>query len=156
MSVGLRITRLNGMSIAKKNVSSSIAGTSLWMNIVRLVRVDADGEPVGGDVDHALADVGGLVGAGREGVLVGDEEVAVVLVLQRQAVLDAADVVAEVELAGGGVAGEDAFFVRGGGHGGEVIPWRGVVICGWSFVLCHWSLVIGEACGRDEGLRTND
>ena len=40
-SVGLRITRLNGMSIEKKNVSSSIAGTSLWTNIVALVRVDA-------------------------------------------------------------------------------------------------------------------
>ena len=66
-----------------------------------------DGEPVGGDVDHALADLVRLVGAGRERVLVGDEEVAVVLVLQRQPVLDAADVVAEVQLSGGRVAGED-------------------------------------------------
>ena len=73
-----------------------------------LVRVDADGEPVGGDIDHALADVGGLVGPGGEGVLVGDDEEAVVLVLQGQAVLDAADVVAKVEFAGGRVAGEDA------------------------------------------------
>ena len=55
----------------------------------------------------------GLVGAGGERVLVGDEEVAVVLVLQRQPVLDAADVVAEVELPGGRVAGEDARL----GHG---------------------------------------
>jgi hypothetical protein len=30
------MTRLNGISIAKKNVSSSIAGTSLWINIVLL------------------------------------------------------------------------------------------------------------------------
>jgi hypothetical protein len=80
--------------------------------------VDADGQPVGGDVDHALADLGGAVGAGSEGVLVGDEEVAVVRVLERQPVFDAADVMAEVELPGGRVAGEDAGAEgRGRGHG---------------------------------------
>ena len=59
-----------------------------------LVRIDADRQPVGRDLDHALADLVRLVGAGRERVLVGDEEIAVVLVLQRQPVLDAADVMA--------------------------------------------------------------
>src|SRR5206468_1998812 len=69
---------------------------------VRLVGIDAAGEIVGGDVDDGLADVIGALGAGGEGVLVGDDEIAVVFVLEGQAVFDAADVVAEVELAGGG------------------------------------------------------
>ena len=86
-----------------------MAGTSDWMNMLHLFGIDAAGEVVGGDLDDALADVVGALGAGGEGVLVGDDEVAVVLVLKGEAVLDAADVVAEVELAGGGVAGEDAF-----------------------------------------------
>ena len=33
-SVGLRITRLNGSSIANRNASSWIAGISLWRKIV--------------------------------------------------------------------------------------------------------------------------
>jgi len=37
LSVGLRITRLNGMSMEKKKVSSSIAGTSLCTKIVLLL-----------------------------------------------------------------------------------------------------------------------
>jgi len=34
LSVGFRITRLKGSSIAKRKVSSLIAGTSLWRKIV--------------------------------------------------------------------------------------------------------------------------
>jgi hypothetical protein len=93
--------------MAKKNVSSSMAGTSTgrtWPT----VRVDADGEPVGGDVEHALADVVGLVGPGGERVLVGDQEEAVVGVLEGQPVLDRPDVVPEVHLPSRGVAGQDA------------------------------------------------
>jgi amino acid transporter len=60
-----------------------------------------------------------LVGARGEGVLVGDQEVTVVLVLEGQSVLDAPDVVAEVQLTRGRVAGEDAGL--GGRHTGEVI-----------------------------------
>ena len=76
-----------------------------------LVRVDPDGEPVGRDVDHALADLVRPIGPRRERVLVGDQEVAIVLVLQRQPVFDAADVMPEVQPPGRRVAGEDAGFV---------------------------------------------
>ena len=77
------------------------------------------GEVVGGDIDDGLADFGGVFGGGvGEGVVVGDDEVAVVLVLEGEAVFERADVVAEVEAAGGGIAGEDAGL--GGGHGGSL------------------------------------
>ena len=79
------------------------------------VGVDADGEVIGGDVEDGLADVLRFIGAGGESVLVGDDEIAIILVLEGEAVFDAADVVAEVEAAGGGVAGEDAL---AGLHGG--------------------------------------
>lgn len=80
------------------------------------VRVDATGEPVLDDFEGALADFVGLVGARGEGVHIGDEEEAVVVVLECDAVFEATDPVAEVESAGGGIAGEDAWF---GGHGGK-------------------------------------
>ena len=44
------------MSIEKKNVSSSMAGTSLWMNMVLRGRIDPRGQIIGGDLHHALAD----------------------------------------------------------------------------------------------------
>jgi len=72
------------------------------------VGIDADGKVVGGDVDDGLADVLWFIGAGGEGMLVGDDEIAIILVLESEAVFEAADVVTEVESAGGGVAGEDA------------------------------------------------
>ena len=47
-----------------------------------------------------------LLGLGGERVQVGDDEEALVLVLQSDAVAEGADVVAEVELAGGAIARE--------------------------------------------------
>lgn len=59
-----------------------------------LAGVDAAGEVVGGDVEDGLADFVGFAGAGGEGVFVGDDEIAVVLVLHGQAIFDGADVMA--------------------------------------------------------------
>ena len=78
-----------------------------------LGRVDAAGEVVE-HVPRTLSAQGLdvlLLGLGGEGVEVGDDEEALVLVLEADAVREAADVVAEVELAGGAVAREYAFSV---------------------------------------------
>ena len=77
--------------------------------------IDARGEPVLEDLERVARDLGGLIGARREGVQVGDEEVALVRVLQPHAVLERSDPVADVEPPRRGVAGEDARARRGGG-----------------------------------------
>lgn len=70
-------------------------------------------------VEHQVADVLRDLGdiftgrLGGEHVQVGDNEEALVALLERYAVGKRTDIVAEVELAGGAVAGEDA---RSGGH----------------------------------------
>ena len=64
------------------------------------------------EVERYVADAlaqGGRVGVvGRECVEVGDEEVAIVLVLELDPVVERAHVIAEVESAGGPHAAEDA------------------------------------------------
>ena len=74
----------------------------------RLLRVDAGAEHVEHGVAGVVADrVDRLPrGPGGQHVQVRDDEEALVVVLQADAVLDGADVVAEVELAGGAVAGQ--------------------------------------------------
>ena len=61
--------------------------------------VDADAEVVEDELADVLADVARVLEAGGQGVVVGDDEEAVVLVLEPDAVRQRADVVAEVELA---------------------------------------------------------
>ena len=79
--------------------------------MTRARRIDAAGEIV----EHGRADVVGqgfdvfLLGLGGEGVEVGDDEEALVLVLQSDAVGEGTDVMAEVEFAGRAIAREDAF-----------------------------------------------
>ena len=63
-----------------------------------LVRIDADRQPIGRDIDHALANILGLIGAGGKRMFVGDQEKAFILILQRQPIFDAADVVAEMRV----------------------------------------------------------
>ena len=79
-----------------------------------LLRVEAGGEVVEDDFAGVRRDVGGVGVVGGQGVPVGDEEVALVLaaVLQLDPVGEGAHVVAEVQLAGGAHAAEDA---RAGG-----------------------------------------
>ena len=90
---------------------------SRWSSQVsRDQRLEVDGAALGVDADarvveHELADVRRrsrrVSRSGGQGVVVGDDEEALVLVAEADAVLQRADVVAEVELPGGAVAGED-------------------------------------------------
>ena len=72
-----------------------------------LGRVDADGQMVQHDGPRVVGDGQNIVLGvlGRQHVQVGDQEKALVLVLQRQPVPVAADVVAQMEFARGAVAG---------------------------------------------------
>ena len=67
--------------------------------------------------------------AGGEGVEIGDEEEAVVLVLELDPVEEGAHVVAEVELAGGAHAGQDAGAL--GGRGGWFVRSHRLMIRDW-------------------------
>ena len=58
----------------------------------------------------------GVFVAGRQRVPVGDEEIALVLVLQVDPVLERAVVVAEMQLAGGPHAGQNSFGLRMAAH----------------------------------------
>ena len=70
--------------------------------------VEAGGEEVEGDLDVVGLDVAGVGVVGGEGMEVGDEEEAVVILLQANPVVEGSHVVAEMEAAGGAHAGEDA------------------------------------------------
>ena len=78
------------------------------MKTVRALGIEAGGEEVEGDVADVLAEGRGVGVVGGEGVEVGDEEVAVVLILELNPVVERAHVVAEVEAAGGAHSAEDA------------------------------------------------
>ena len=80
----------------------------------------ARGQPVGRHVDDALSNLLRLIRPRRERVLVGDEEVAVVLGLEADAVLERAHIMPEVQPPGGRVAGEDARTRGVSGHRGQV------------------------------------
>ena len=93
------------------------AEEGVQLGVLRDVRLDEDGadlgvETGGEEVDRHVADVlaerGGIGVVGGEGVEVGDEEVALVLVLELDPVVERAHVVAEVKAAGGTHAREDA------------------------------------------------
>src|SRR4029077_12116593 len=75
--------------------------------------IDADGDQVGGEVEDLVLDLV-AVGLGREGVVVGDEVKAVVLVLEVHPVLGRAQVVAQVEAPGGTNAAENSQPIRHG------------------------------------------
>ena len=86
-------------------------GAEIW--------VEAGGEEVEGYLLDAPLDAFWVGVFGGEGVEVGDEEEAVVLVLELDPVVEGSHVVAEMEAPGGAHAGEDAG-ARIGGVGGGV------------------------------------
>ncbi len=67
------------------------------------LRVEAGGEEVDGDLQGIFGDGGGVGVVGGEGVPIGDEEEAFVsgIVLEADPVLEGAEIVADVETAGG-------------------------------------------------------
>jgi hypothetical protein len=69
--------------------------------------VETGGEPVDNDRPRIALDRGRILVARRQRVVVGDEEVAVVLVLKLRPVLERAVVVSEVQAAGRAHAGKD-------------------------------------------------
>jgi len=78
-------------------------------------RIEAGGEEVQRDLEDVFLDAAGVGVVGGEGVEVGDEEVAVVVLLEVDPVVEGTHVVAEVQATGGAHAGEDAG--AGGGAG---------------------------------------
>ena len=70
--------------------------------------VEPGREPVDDHLPHHRVDVTRVLVAGRQGMQVGDEEVAVILVLQLRPVLEGAVVVAEVQAAGRAHSGQHA------------------------------------------------
>ena len=77
------------------------------MKIGAELGVETGGEEVERDIADVLPERGGVGVVGGEGVEVGDEEVALVLVLELDPVVERAHVVAEVEAASGTHARED-------------------------------------------------
>src|SRR5258708_34884597 len=81
----------------------------------RFLRVEAGGEIVGDDFNGVLR-YGGSVGViAGEGVPVGDEIKAFVgrIILQADPILQRAEIVADVQFAGGAHATEDSVFLGG-------------------------------------------
>ncbi len=74
--------------------------------MTRAAGVEAGGEEVERDLEDVLLHAAGVGVVGGECVQVGDEEVAVVVVLQVDPVVQRTHVVAEVKAAGGSHAGE--------------------------------------------------
>ena len=75
-------------------------------------RIEVGGELVGGDFDGVLVDGAGVGVIAGEGVPVSDEVETVVsgIVLQADPVLERAEIVADVQAAGGAHAADDAIF----------------------------------------------
>ena len=80
------------------------------MTKAAVLRIEPGGQPVESHAPDGLAHAGGASGMVRD-LPVGDEEVAVVRVLQLEPSRDGARVVPEVQRAGGSDAGEDALAV---------------------------------------------
>ena len=81
----------------------------------RVSGVDAAREPVDHHVQHRVGDDLAIVVVGGERVPVGDEEIALVLVLEPGPVHEHAAIVTEVEAPGGPHARKDALLVAGDG-----------------------------------------
>src|SRR5579863_6372281 len=90
----------------------------------RFLRVEAGGEIVGNDFDGVLRDGGGVGVVAGEGVPVGDEVKTFVgrIILQADPILQSAEIVADVQFAGGAHAAEDAVFRFRGRSVRQVFP----------------------------------
>ena len=73
--------------------------------------VDADGQIIGHDFEDMVADFLRVAAVIGEPLQVGDQDKLLVVVLQRDALAQRADVVAKMQLAGRPVAGEDGLWM---------------------------------------------
>ena len=101
---------------------SEHAEQQMQLGVLGNVRLDKDRalsgiqsrcQKVDSDIEDALFQTAGVGVVGGQGVEVGDEEVAVVVLLQVHPVVEGAHVVAEVQSAGGAHAGENTGARRG-------------------------------------------
>ena len=107
--MGLRSSRATVTRLEKKTVSSAISGTSDWTKIVRRWdRCPRPGSraPPRATLSRTFCGVVEVVG---QRLHVGQQDVAVVFVLQAHAVGQRADVVPQVQRAGRPVAGQYSF-----------------------------------------------
>ena len=81
-------------------------------------RIEARGQPVDGHRPHVLLELGRVLVAGGERMPVGNEEIAFVLVLQLDPVLQRAVIIAEVQHAGRPHAGQYSPILYGSAHAG--------------------------------------
>src|SRR5882762_412111 len=81
--------------------------------------VEADRQPIDGHRPHIVLELRGVLVSRRECVPIGDEEVALVLVLQFDPILERAMVVAEMQQSAGAHAGEDSSILDGTAHADE-------------------------------------
>ena len=88
------------MTIDSSRNSSACSGTSDWMKIVLRSGSTPAREPVGDVVERVGGNAGRVRVVAGQRVPVGDEIETVVLLLQRDPVLERADQVSEVQLAG--------------------------------------------------------
>src|SRR5262249_47444513 len=97
----------------------------MQLRMLRHVRLDEHGaalgikpggKPVEKHFNRVLLYLGCIGVIRSEGMPVGDEEEALVLVLHAYPVIERADIIAEVQFAGGAHAAEDAFSCSRSGH----------------------------------------
>ena len=79
-----------------------------------LLRVETDGEVVQHDVDDVIPDLGGVVRVIRQGLVVGDEDVDLIIqagVLQLHPTLQGTYIMTQVQPSGGTVPGKNNLFL---------------------------------------------
>ena len=90
-------------------VSSVSSGTIDCTTILTLLRIEADREVVERDLEDVGLELFRMLEVVGQRLHVGDQHVGVVFVLQAHAVLQRADVMAEMQRAGRAVAGQNSF-----------------------------------------------
>ena len=117
----MRSSQPSGVIMERRRWSSACSGTRGLQEDYGLLRIEAGGEVVDGDLQRIFGDGGSIGVVGGEGVPVGDEIETVVIGigLEIDPVLESPEEVADVKATGGAHAGEYAFC--GGGVATSVI-----------------------------------
>src|SRR5579863_5584423 len=101
-----------------------VFGDERLLEDYRFLRVEAGGEIVGDDFDGVLRDGGGVGVVAGKRVPVGDEIETIIggIILQADPILQRAEIVADVQFAGGAHAAEDSVFRFSGRSVRQVFP----------------------------------